>query len=228
MKSLIKFSVISFSIILLISCGTAMKNDYSKATAEGDLERIKAIGELDSANFNLLTDYMLKEGLIEPDLKHLDESYEELLEKAKKEFEVNKKKKEQSDKLKGNKSQFQMDQLDHLYESLIILPYESHIRKDWSNKNAVFYKMVFVNPSNKSIRAFKGKLSFYDLFHSELKSVNFTYNDTIPAKDTVSYEANIDFSNLNNANVYFTKDYSDIKVIWRPLKVIYTDGEEVE
>lgn len=211
-----------------MSCGSALDNDYSKATAEGDLERIKAIGELDSANFDLLTDYMLKQGLIEPDLKHLDESYAELLEHAKRENEKVIKKKEASDKLKGNKNQFQMDQLEHLYEALVILPDQSNIRKDWSNKNAVFYKMVFVNPSEKSIRAFKGKLSFYDLFDSELKTVNFTYNDLIAAKDTISYEANIDFSSLNNNNVYFTKDYSDIRVIWRPLKVIYNDGSEVE
>lgn len=211
-----------------MSCGSALKNDYSKATAEGDLERIKAIGELDSTNFDLLTDYMLKQGLIEPDLKHLDETYGELLEQAKHENEKLLKKKEASDKLKGNKNQFQMDQLEHLYEALVILPDQSNIRKDWSNKNAVFYKMVFVNPSEKSIRAFKGKLSFYDLFDSELKSVNFTYNDSIASKDTVSYEANIDFSNLNNNNVYYTKDYSDIRVIWRPSKVIYADGSEVE
>lgn len=211
-----------------MSCGSALDNDYSKATAEGDLERIKAIGELDSANFDLLTDYMLKQGLIEPDLKHLDESYAELLEHAKRENEKVIKKKEASDKLKGNKNQFQMDQLEHLYEALVILPDQSNIRKDWSNKNAVFYKMVFVNPSEKSIRAFKGKLSFYDLFDSELKTVNFTYNDIIAAKDTILYEANIDFSSLNNNNVYFTKDYSDIRVIWRPLKVIYNDGSEVE
>lgn len=227
MKNLIKYSAI-IALGLLFSCGTAMNNDYSKATAEGDLERIKAIGELDSANFGILTDFMLKEGLIEPDLKHLDESYTELLEKAKKEIDIENKKKEQNDKLKGNKSQFQMDQLEHLYEALIILPDQSNIRKDWSNKNAVFYKMTFVNPSDKTIRAFKGKLSFYDLFDTELKSVNFTYNDTITAKDTMRYEANIDFSNLNSNNVYFTKDYADIRVIWRPLKVIYYDGTEVE
>lgn len=227
MKSLIKYIAISF-VVFFMSCGSALNNDYSKATAEGDLERIKAIGELDSTNFDLLTDYMLKQGLIEPDLKHLDETYAELLEQAKRENEKVIKKKEASDKLKGNKNQFQMDQLEHLYEALVILPDQSNIRKDWSNKNAVFYKMVFVNPSDKSIRAFKGKLSFYDLFDSELKTVNFTYNDSIAPKDTILYEANIDFSSLNNNNVYFTKDYSDIRVIWRPLKVIYNDGSEVE
>lgn len=227
MKNLIKFITISFAVFLM-SCGSALKNDYSKATAEGDLERIKAIGELDSANFDLLTDYMLKQGLIEPDLKHLDETYGELLEQAKLENEKVIKKKEASDKLKGNKNQFQMDQLEHLYEALVILPDQSNIRKDWSNKNAVFYKMVFVNPSEKSIRAFKGRLSFYDLFDTELKTVNFTYNDSIAARDTVLYEANIDFSSLNNNSVYYTKDYSDIRVIWRPTKVIYADGTEVE
>lgn len=227
MKKLIKYLLLTITT-LFMSCSSALNNGYSKATAEGDLERIKAIGELDSANFNLLTDYMLKQGLIEPDLKHLDETYGELLEQAKRENQKLIKKNEANDKLKGNKSQFQMDQLEHLYEALVILPNQSNIRKDWSNKNAVFYKMVFVNPSDKNIRAFKGKLSFYDLFETELKTVNFTYNDSILARDTITYEANIDFTNLSNNSVYFTKDYSDIRVIWRPSKVIYSDDSEVQ
>jgi hypothetical protein len=209
----------------MFSCSDVLDNTYSKKTAEGDLERIMAIRRLDSTDYTLMTNYMLKQGLIEPDLMHIDQTYKQLLETARRD----KMSSERMDKkLKGNKGQFQMDQLDHLYDALIMLPEQSTIRKDWSNRSAFFYKMVFVNPSNKAIRAFKGKFTFYDLFDTELKSISFTYNDTIPPLDTLIYDANIEFGNLNANSIYFTKNYSDLKVIWRPTKVLYTDGTFAE
>ena len=217
-----------FILIFAFSCKDVMNNAYSKKTAEGDLERIMAIRRLDSAEYVLMTEYMLKKGLIEPDLMHIDQKYGEILEEAKREKIVSERKKLASNKLVGNKNQFQMDQLEHLYDALIMLPEQSVIQKDWSNKNAVFYKMVFVNPSEKHIKAFKGKFTFYDLFDTELKTINFTYNDSIPARDTITYNANIDFSTTNNNVIYVTKNFSDIKVIWRPTKVLYSDGSFVE
>lgn len=212
----------------LFSCTDVLENSYSKKSAEGDLERIKAIGHLDSAEYYLLTDYMLKKGLIEPDLIYIHETYKKILETAKKEKVLSDMKLAADKKRKDYKGQFQMDQLDHLYDALIMLPEESTIRKDWSNRNAFFYKMVFVNPSEKPIRAFKGKFTFYDLFDTEIKSITFTYNDSIPARDTLIYNANIDLSQTSNNNIYYTKDFSDIKVIWKPSKIIYIDGTAVE
>lgn len=216
------------SAIFLTSCSDVLDNTYSKKTAGGDLERIMAIKRLDSTEYKLMTQYMLKNGLIDPDLMHIDQTYKELLISAKEEKEMNDKRIESQKKIKDNKGQFQMDQLDHLYDALIMLPDLSVIRKDWSNKNAFFYKMVFVNPSERDIRAFKGNFTFYDLFDTELKSVNFTFNDTIRAKDTIIYNANVDFSNLNNNSIYYTKNFSDLKVIWRPKKILYTDGTSSE
>lgn len=212
----------------MFSCSDVLDNTYSKKTAGGDLERIMAIRRLDSTEYDLMTQYMLKKGLIDPDLMHIDQSYKDILETARKEKIVSDSKVQAEKKRKDNKGQFQMDQLDHLYDALIMLPEQSTIRKDWSNKNAFFYKMVFVNPTEKTIRAFKGKFTFYDLFDTELKSVNFTYNDTIPALDTLIYNANIDFSTINNNSIYFSKDFSDLKVIWRPTKVLYSDGSSAE
>lgn len=210
-----------------MSCSDVLDNTYSKKTAGGDLERIMAIRRLDSTDYILMTEYMLKKGLIEPDLMHIDQSYKEILEEAKLEKITAEKKKESSKKRLNNNGQFQMDQLDHLYDALVILPEYSTIRKDWSNRNAFFYKMAFVNPSDKAIKAFKGKFTFYDSFDTELKSIVFTYNDSIASHDTLMYDANIDLSSMNST-IYHSKNYSDIKVIWRPSKVLYLDGTIAE
>ncbi len=229
LKLIIKSRIILISV-LLFSCGgrEVLKNTYSKKTAEGDLERIAAISGLDSAQYELLTDYMLKNGLIEPDLKHIDQSYEDLLQSAIRDKARTEKLKANSKKIIGNNNQFVNDHQDHMHRALVMVPERSEIRKDWSNKNTFFYKMVFVNPGYKTVRAFRGKFTFYDLFDTELKSMNLTYNDSIGSLDTVRYTAVIDLNHLSGTTLYVTSDYKDIKVVWQPTKILFDDGTTLE
>ncbi|MDX2195398.1 MAG: hypothetical protein NW207_03185 [Cytophagales bacterium] len=226
-KELILIFTVAFSLSLM-SCRDVLKSPYSKKTAEGDLERIKAISQLDSAEFKLLTDFMLTKGLIDADLLYVDTDYRDLLEKAKANKEKTDKAKEIAQKMRDNKDQFVSHHADTLNNFIKMLPEKSSIRKDWSNKNAVFYTMVFSNISTKTIRAFKGKFTFYDIFHTELKTMALSYNDTIPPGKEVVYTSNLDFNDVTANTIYMTKDYSDIKVGWNPDKILFTDGEYVE
>ncbi len=228
MKSPVKIFLFVSATAFLFSCGDVLKNTYSKKTAEGDLERILAISKLDSSEYELLTDYMLKNGLIEPDLKHIDQTYADLLERAKKDKLKNDLAKANRGKITGNKRQFMSDHQDHLHKALLMVPELSEIRKDWSNKNTFFYKMVFVNPGYKTVRAFRGKFSFYDLFDTELKTVNFTFNDSIPSLDTARHTAAIDFNHMSSNTIYVTSDYKDLKVVWQPTKILFSDGTTME
>ncbi|MFN0048050.1 MAG: hypothetical protein ACKVOU_02880 [Cytophagales bacterium] len=228
MKPIIRIILIAISTITLFSCGDALKEKYSKKTAEGDLERIAAIKRLDSADYELMTNYMLKNRLIDPDLKHIDQTYAEILIEAKNDKERIEKAKLNSNKIKDNTSQFVNDHQDHMHSTLIMIPERSEIRKDWSNKNTFFYKMVFVNPGNKTIRAFKGKFTFYDVFNTELKSINLTFNDSIQSFDTLRYTSSIDFNNLKETDIYVTSDYKDLKVVWQPTKILFKDGTTME
>lgn len=215
-------------IFLLCACSDALNSEYSKTTAEGDLERMQAIRRLDSADYAMLTDYMLRNGLITPDLKHINQSYKDLLELAREEKLKREKEAENARKIKGNKQQFVSDHMDHMHEALVMLPEKSQLRKDWSKDHAAKYTMVFVNLSDKPIRAFKGRFTFYDLFDSELKSIYLTFNDSIATKDTLRYIANIDFSHLVNNTIYVTNDYQDTKVVWQPMKILFKDGSSIE
>lgn len=230
MKTLIKntYILLPTLTLLLASCSDVLNNTYSKKTAEGDLERILAIKRLDTSDYELLTNYMLENGLIDPDLKHIDQSYAEILEIAKKDKEKKETDKVNQNKIKGNKKQFVSDHQDHLHSALLMVPEKSEIRKDWSNKNTFFYKMVFVNPGYKTVRAFRGKFTFYDLFDTELKSINLTFNDSIQSLDTIRYTAPIDLNHLNNHTIYVTSDYKDLKVVWQPTKILFADGTTLE
>lgn len=210
---------------MLISCSDVLDNTYSKKTAEGDLERIQAIRRLDSADYELLTDYMLKNGLIDPDLKHIDQSYKEILVLAKEAKIKDIKRKEVVKKIQDSENQFVSDHMDHMHQALSMVPEKSEIRKDWSSKNGIFYKMVFVNSGEKGVVGFKGKFAFYDAFDKEIKTVDITYNDFIKPTDTLVYNAAIDFTNLNGGNsIYYTKDYKDLKIVWQPMKIKFEDG----
>ena len=225
MKTLLKnILLITFSIWLL-GCSDVLDNTYSKKTAEGDLERIQTIKRLDSLDYELLTDFMLKNGLIDPDLKHIDQSYKEILELAKEAKIKDTKRKAVVKKIQDSNNQFVSDHMDHMHQAMSMVPERSEIRKDWSSKNGVFYKMVFVNVGEKTLVGFKGKFSFYDAFDKELKTVDITYNDNIKPLDTLSYTAAIDFTNLSGGNaLYYTKDYKDLKIVWQPMKIKFEDG----
>jgi len=229
MMTYIRIALFVISAFFLFSCGDrVLQNTYSKKSAEGDLERILAISGLDSADYDLLTDYMLKNGLIEPDLKHIDQTYAQLLMAARKDKLRVEKAEAASKKMKGNTNQFVIDHQDHMHKALVMVPERSEIRKDWSNKNTFFYKMVFVNPGYKTVRAFRGKFTFYDLFDIELKNINLTFNDSIVPLDTARYTAVIDLNHLNATTLYVTSDYKDIKVVWQPTKILFNDGTALE
>ena len=141
MKTLLKnILLITFSIWLL-GCSDVLDNTYSKKTAEGDLERIQAIKRLDSLDYELLTDFMLKNGLIDPDLKHIDQSYKEILELAKEAKIKDTKRKAVVKKIQDSNNQFVSDHMDHMHQAMSMVPERSEIRKDWSSKNGVFYKI---------------------------------------------------------------------------------------
>ena len=213
-------------IFFLSSCSDVLENTYSKKTAEGDLERIQAIKRLDSAEYELLTDYMLRHKLIEPDLKHIDQSYKELLVLAHEERIKMERARENAKKIKNNKRQFVSDHMDHMHRALIMDPELSEIKKDYSAKSGFLYKIVFINPGEKAIKAFKGKFTFFDVFDQELKTVDLTYNDIIEPADTAIYVAPIDI--FKDGFLFVSKDYKDVKVVWQPEKILYSDGSFVE
>jgi hypothetical protein len=218
------FLPILFIIITLSSCSDVLKNTYSKKTVEGDLERIQAIKRLSNEDYELLTDYMLKNRLIDPDLKHIDQTYLELLELAKEDKKKEDAEREKNKKIQEDESQFVSNHTDHMHRALNLVPERCEIRKDWSSKNGILYKMVFFNPGEKTIVAFHGKFAFYDAFDKELKSVDITLNDKIKSQDTLTYTAPVDFTNLGPNTLYVSKDYKDLKVVWQPMKILFEDG----
>lgn len=231
--SILRYISTPYTLLLLLilslgSCKSVMDNAYSKNTVEGDLERIKAVGGLDSAEYSILTNYMLKKNLMSQDLLFIEKTYGELLREAKEARDLEIVAEEQNKKRKDNKEQFMVDHMKHLHDELQFLPERSEIRKDWSNKNAFFYTMAFINTSDKEVRAFKGVFTFSDLFDTELKSINITYNDPIGVKDTMVYTINVDFSNIFSNTIYVSKDFKDLNVLWQPTKILFTDGTALE
>jgi hypothetical protein len=93
----------------------------------------------------------------------------------------------------------------------------------------ITYSVAFENKSDKEIRAVKGTLLINDLFDAKIKSISITFDDGIPAKQTVKNIFTTDFNQFNDEDkMLVDKDLKDLKIIWFPGKIIFADGTTLE
>ncbi|WP_452598672.1 hypothetical protein, partial [Pontimicrobium sp. MEBiC01747] len=87
----------------------------------------------------------------------------------------------------------------------------------------------FENKTEKDIRAFKGSISIQDLFDTEIKSINLTIDDPIKAGETFKGTYTSDYNQFRAEDTRLkSKDMDDLKVVWTPEKIIFTDGTTLE
>jgi len=93
----------------------------------------------------------------------------------------------------------------------------------------ITYKFAFENKSDKDIKAFKGYLAIKDLFDATIKEINITYDDGVPAGEVKNWNATTDYNQFHKEDQQLrSKDMEDLKLVWTPEKVIFSDGSEME
>lgn len=93
----------------------------------------------------------------------------------------------------------------------------------------ITYKFVIQNKSSKNIRAVKGSLIFSNLFDEEIKTINLVYDKVLTADTTVNYEAQTDYNQFSDSDKALkNKELKDMKVKWKPEKIIFEDGTTLE
>jgi hypothetical protein len=93
----------------------------------------------------------------------------------------------------------------------------------------ITYKFAIQNKTNKAIRALKGEIVFNDLFDEKISALGFTYDQTIAADETVNWDASTDYNQFKDSDQKLrNKDLKDIKVVWKPEKIIFEDGSTLE
>ena len=93
------------------------------------------------------------------------------------------------------------------------------IRQDMS------YNMIFENLSDKDIIAIKGKVVITDIFGEEIKSLSIKYDKTITAKGKYEGDYIYDWTRFSNEdNILNSKEIKDLKFVWKPENITFSDG----
>ena len=209
---------------LMFSCSSPLDKKFNEETAKEDIEAIK--GKIDSTELQLLAGSMIR--LKFQDKKLEDMTYAEILEDGKK-WKAEQEKIEAEQKALAEKAaREEAERIKKLTEAVIVSCFEKgYTEVDY--QDYITYKFVIQNKSDKSIRAVKGEITFTNLFDEEIKSLNFVYDQPIPAGQEVTWNATTDYNQfMDDDKTLKNKNLKDLKVVWKPEKVIFEDGTTLE
>ncbi|WP_109300897.1 hypothetical protein [Aquimarina sp. AU474] len=220
-----KKTILTFIVTgLIISCSSPLDKKFSEEKAKKDMLEIEE--KLDSTELMLLAGTIVRLKL--QDKKLEDMTYREILDDGEKwKAELDKIEKEQ--KILAEKAKKEEEErIRTLSESVIVTCYKKGFSK-YNYEEYITYKFAIQNKSDKEIRAVKGQIEFTNLFGDKIKSLSFVYDQTIQANSEVKWDASMDYNQFNDEDqVLKNKDLKDIKVIWKPEKIIFSDGSIIE
>ena len=209
---------------ILFSCSSPMDKKFNEETAKEDIEAIK--GKIDSTELQLLAGSMIRLKFQDKELEEM--TYGEILDDGKKwKAEQEKIEAEQKD-LAEKAAKAEAERIKKLTEAVIVSCFEKgYTEVDY--QDYITYKFVVQNKSDKAIRAVKGGITFTNLFDEEIKSLNFVYDKPIEAGKEVNWNATTNYNQfMNEDQTLKNKDLKDLKVVWKPEKIIFVDGTTLE
>lgn len=205
--------------ILTFSCSTPLDKKYSEETFETDAKEIKESGKLSEEDALIMVGWIMRSKLKG---EHLEgKTYNEIIKEAK-DY-----KKEQELLTKKVKLE-EEEKRQRLSSALTVAMYDKGFEK-YDYQEYLTYSLAFENKTEKDIRAFKGSISIQDLFDTEIKSINLTIDDPIKAGETFKGTYTSDYNQFRAEDTRLkSKDMDDLKVVWTPEKIIFTDGTTLE
>jgi hypothetical protein len=201
-----------------------MDKKFNEETAKEDIKAIKS--KIDSTELQLLAGSMIR--LKFQDKKLEEMTYGEILEDGKK-WKAEQEKKEAEQKALAEKAaKEEAERIKKLTEAVIVSCFEKGFTK-YNYEDYITYKFVIKNKSDKNIRAVKGGITFTNLFDEKISSLNFVYDQPIEAGTEITWDAQTDYNQFKDEDKTLrNKDLKDIKVVWKPEKIIFEDGTTLE
>ena len=201
-----------------------MDRKFNEKTAKEDIEAIK--GKIDSTDFNLLAGTMIRLKLQNKKLEGM--TYGEILADGKK-WKAEQEKIEAEQKALAEKAaKEEAERIKKLSESVMVTCFKKGFA-EVDYQDYITYKFVIKNKTDKKIRAIKGEVTFTNLFDEKIKSFNFEYDQPIPAGKQVIWAATTDYNQyMDDDQTLKNKDLKDLKVVWKPEKIIFEDGTTLE
>jgi hypothetical protein len=197
---------------------------YSEKTFQEDAKELQ--NELDSSEVKLLIGSIFRLTFAQKDLSKM--TYGEILEDGKA-WKAEQDLKEAEEKaLQEKAASEEAERITRLQNTVLVTCFKKgYAELDY--QDYITYAFAIQNKSKKDIRAIKGEIMFTDLFDDEIKSIEFTYDQPIKAGTTVNWNGTTDYNQFMDDDVRLkAKDLKDLKVVWKPIKVIFKDGTTLE
>lgn len=220
-----KFLILAFSVCLLCSCEDPRNRKYSEKTLANDL---KAIWDKDhdSTDIKSVVGYLMLSAFTKEDLT--GKTYKEIIEKQKAAAAKITAAEQEAKILATKTAKESEDRRVRLNNILTVAMYDKgYVEADY--QEFLTYDIAFENKSNKDIRAVKGVIHINDLFNDEIKSINLTYDNTISAGSTGKERFTTSYNQFLDEDTRLrSKTVEDLKIVWMPEKIIFTDGSTLE
>ncbi|WP_188465261.1 hypothetical protein [Bizionia arctica] len=210
--------------LVIFSCTSPLNKKFNEDTAKEDIQGLKT--KMDSTEFMLLAGTMIRLKFQDQKLETM--TYSEILEKGKRWKIEQEEIEEEQRKLAANALEVENDRTRRLSESVLVSCFSKGFTK-YDYEDYITYKFVIQNKTDKKIRAIKGSVTFNNLFDETIKSLNLVYDQSIDAGMEVTYSAQTDYNQFTDSDKALkNKDLKDMKIIWKPEKIIFEDGSTLE
>jgi hypothetical protein len=213
-----------FTSALLLGCSSPLNKKYSEKTIQEDVIELQK--ELDSLEVKIIFGSIIRLGLAQKNLTTM--TYGEIL-KDGKSWKAEQDKIDAEEKaLQKKVASEEAKKISKLKNAVLV----TCIKKGYVEveyQDYITYSFAIKNKSNKDIRAVKGDIVFTDLFDEKIKNFSFTYDQTVKAGTSAIWEATTTYNQFMDDDVRLkSKELKDIKLVWKPIKIIFSDGTTLE
>ena len=219
-----KKALIILSSILVVACSSPLDKKYSEDTIKEDAKELAS--ELDSSDVKLLMGSIFRLTMQQEDLTQM--TYGEILENGKAWKAEQDRIEAEQKALQEKAAREEAERVARLQNAVMVTCFKKgYTEVDY--QDYITYGFAIQNKSEQDIRAVKGEIMFTDLFDVEIKTLSFTYDQPIRAGATANWNATTDYNQFMDDDVRLkNKELKDLKIVWKPIKVIFQDGSTLE
>lgn len=201
-----------------------MDKKYSKDTFEDDVKQLQ--NEVDSADAMLIMGSIIRLTMQQEDLSQM--TYGQILENGKAWRAEQDRIEAEQKALQEKAAREEAERIARLENAVMVTCFKKGF-SEVDYQDYITYGFAIENKSEQDIRAVKGEIIFTDLFDDEIKTLGFTYDQPIGAGDIANWNATTDYNQFRNEDVRLrNKNLEDLKIVWKPIKVIFQDGTTLE
>ena len=219
-----KKALIILSSILVVACSSPLDKKYSEDTIKEDAKELRS--ELDSSDVKLLMGSIFRLTMQQEDLTKM--TYGEILENGKAWKAEQDRMEAEQKALQEKAAREEAERVARLQNAVMVTCFKKGYT-EVNYQDYITYGFAIQNKSEQDIRAVKGEIMFTDLFDDEIKTLSFTYDQPIKAGATANWNATTDYNQFRDEDVRLrNKNLEDLKIVWKPIKVIFQDGSTLE